>query len=193
MTTTLIDRRALGWDVSLGGSHNSNKILALGNDASGKALPTIGTGGTRDSSGLPVNGTFERPFTYADLNGDGIITPNEVTVDSNTTPGTVNGFVYYRLFAAPRHLFDHERHRPVQPQTSPHRPDGLQGRVRLVQLDGPVLRVELPDLVLREPEIHVARRSGENGGEFEREESETRRPATTRMEPSGSSARCRRR
>jgi TonB-linked SusC/RagA family outer membrane protein len=104
VTATLIDRRALGWDVSLGGSHNSNKILALGNDASGKALPTIGTGGTRDSSGLPVNGTFERPFTYADLNGDGIITPNEVTVDSNTTPGTVNGFVYTG-YSLPRDVF----------------------------------------------------------------------------------------
>src|SRR5262249_20461019 len=80
------------------------KILALGNDATGKALPTIGTGATRDSSGLPVNGTFVRPFTYSDLNGDGIITPNEVTVDSNTTPGTVNGFQYVG-YSLPRDVF----------------------------------------------------------------------------------------
>jgi hypothetical protein len=45
-----------------------------------------------------------RPFTYADLNGDGIITPNEVTVDSNTTPGTVNGFVYSG-YSLPRDVF----------------------------------------------------------------------------------------
>ena len=86
LNTAILDRRALGWDVTIAMSHNSNKILKLGNDASGKPLPTIGTGTTRDSVGLPVNGFFARPFTFSDANGDGIITPNEVTV------GT--GFVY---------------------------------------------------------------------------------------------------
>ena len=79
----LVDRRALGWDVTIAMSHNSNKILALGNDASGKPLPTIGTGTTRDSVGLPVNGFFARPYDFNDANNDGIITPNEVTVGSN--------------------------------------------------------------------------------------------------------------
>ena len=55
-TTTLIDRRTLGWDMTVGGSHNSNKILSLGVDADGDPNPTIGTGTTRDSLGLPVNG-----------------------------------------------------------------------------------------------------------------------------------------
>src|SRR5207248_7450526 len=81
--TAILDRRALGWDVTIAMSHNSNKILALGNDASGKPLPTIGTGTTRDSVGLSVNAFFARPFSYNDANGDGIITPNEVTVGSN--------------------------------------------------------------------------------------------------------------
>jgi len=87
LNTTLIDRRALGWDVSVVASHNSNKILSLGYDASGKPLPTIGTGTTRDSIGLPANGFFARPFTYSDLNHDGIITPNEVTIDSTAYIG----------------------------------------------------------------------------------------------------------
>jgi TonB-linked SusC/RagA family outer membrane protein len=81
--TAILDRRALGWDVTIAASHNSNKILALGNDAAGKPLPTIGTGTTRDSVGLPVNAFFAHPFSFADANNDGIITPNEVTVGSN--------------------------------------------------------------------------------------------------------------
>jgi outer membrane receptor protein involved in Fe transport len=82
VNTTIIDRRALGWDVTIAGSHNSNKVLSVGNDATGKPLPTIGTGTTRDSVGVPVNGFFARPYTYADKNGDGIITPDEVTIQS---------------------------------------------------------------------------------------------------------------
>jgi hypothetical protein len=82
VNSTLIDRRAFGWDVTVAASHNSNRILIIGSDASGKALPTIGTGNTRDSVGVPVNGFFARPYTYADANNDGIITPDEVTVSS---------------------------------------------------------------------------------------------------------------
>ena len=96
LTTTLIDRRELGWDLTLSGSHNSNKINSIGVDATGKPLPTIGTGTTRDSIGASVNGFFARPFTYADANGDGIITPNEVTVGPN--------FAYYG-YSQPRDIF----------------------------------------------------------------------------------------
>jgi TonB-linked SusC/RagA family outer membrane protein len=85
---TILDRRAIGWDVTISGSHNSNKILDLGVDpTTGKPRTNIGTGSTRDSIGLPVNALVLRPFTYNDANGDGIITPDEVT------PGT--GFIYY--------------------------------------------------------------------------------------------------
>jgi len=84
---TIIDRRALGWDVTLSASHNNNKILNLGIDPStGLARTNIGTGTSRDSIGLPVNAMFARPFHYSDKNGDGIITPDEVTVDT--------GYVY---------------------------------------------------------------------------------------------------
>ncbi len=94
LNTTLIDRRQLGWDVSVVASHNSNKILALGKDALGNNLPTIGTGTTRDSIGLPANGFFARNFTYADSNHDGIITPNEVII----------GNVVYDGYSQPRDI-----------------------------------------------------------------------------------------
>ncbi len=96
LNTTLIDRRALGWDVTIAASHNSNKINSIGNDATGNPLPTIGTGTNRDSTGESVNGFFARPYTFADANGDGIITPNEVTVSPN--------FVYVG-YSIPRDIF----------------------------------------------------------------------------------------
>lgn len=85
LNTRLVDTRMLAWDLSVGGSHNTNKILSLGLDANGKPNPTIGTGVTRDSLGLPVNAVFGRAFTYSDANKDGIITPDEVSVSSTYT------------------------------------------------------------------------------------------------------------
>lgn len=82
INTTLINNPNFVWNLTLGGSHNSNKIVSLGLDANGKPNPTIGTGTTRDSLGLSVNGFFAHPYTYADKNHDGIITPDEVTVSS---------------------------------------------------------------------------------------------------------------
>ncbi|MEO6779261.1 MAG: TonB-dependent receptor, partial [Gemmatimonadaceae bacterium] len=87
VTTTILDMPNLGWDLTVGASHNSNKIVSLGLDANGKPNPTIGTGITRDSLGLSVNGFFAHPYTYADKDGNGIITPNEVTVS--------NSYAYY--------------------------------------------------------------------------------------------------
>jgi TonB-linked SusC/RagA family outer membrane protein len=96
LNSTILNRSVFGWDVNVAASHNSNKILSLGNDPSGKPNATIGTGTNRDSVGLPVNAAFARPYTYADKNGDGIITPDEVTV----SPGYV-----YAGYSAPRDIF----------------------------------------------------------------------------------------
>ena len=96
VNASLIDRPMLGWDITVAASHNSNKVLSLGTDASGKPNPTIGTGGSRDSIGLPVNAVFSRPYTYVDSNHDGIITPNEVTVDPNYK---------YMGYSSPRDIF----------------------------------------------------------------------------------------
>lgn len=83
LNTRLVDTRLIAWDLTVGGSHNTNKIVSLGRDVNGKPNPTIGTGAYRDSLGLPANGAFARAFTYTDANGDGVITPDEVAV-SNT-------------------------------------------------------------------------------------------------------------
>jgi len=83
LSAQLLDRKAFGWDLTIGASHLSNKLVSLGVDASGLPNKTIGTGTSRDSVGLPLNAEFYRVYTYADANGDGIITQNEVTVNPN--------------------------------------------------------------------------------------------------------------
>ena len=96
LNSTIINRRPLAWDVTVAASHNSNKILSLGNDPSGNPNKTIGTGGSRDSVGLPVNAVFARPYTFSDANNDGIITPDEVDVSKDYV---------YAGYSAPRDIF----------------------------------------------------------------------------------------
>jgi hypothetical protein len=80
---TLVDLRNFGWDVNLSGSHETNKLVSLGVDATGTPNKTIGTGSLRDSVGLPVNAYVYRGYHYTDANNDGYITANEITVDPN--------------------------------------------------------------------------------------------------------------
>jgi TonB-linked SusC/RagA family outer membrane protein len=95
LNTTIIDRRAIGWDVNFSASHNSQQILSLGKDLTGKPVPAVVSGSTRDSVGLPINAWVLHPYTFADKNGDGIITPDEVTVSS--------GFAYFG-YSQPRDI-----------------------------------------------------------------------------------------
>jgi TonB-linked SusC/RagA family outer membrane protein len=95
LNTTLINRRALGWDVTIGASHNSQRVISLGNDLAGKPVGTIISGSTRDSIGLPINAWVLHPYHYSDTNGDGIIAPAEVTVDT--------GVAYYG-YSQPRDI-----------------------------------------------------------------------------------------
>jgi TonB-linked SusC/RagA family outer membrane protein len=74
VNTTLVNRRQLGWDLTISGSRNTNRIVSLGQDT------MIGTGTVRQKVGFPINGLFYRPYTYADANGNGIVEAAEVTV-----------------------------------------------------------------------------------------------------------------
>jgi TonB-linked SusC/RagA family outer membrane protein len=81
ITSTVLDLKNFGWDFTISGSHNVNKLLSLGNDPTGKPLLVNRTGANRDSVGFPLSGWYYRTYTYADSNSDGFITPNEVVVD----------------------------------------------------------------------------------------------------------------
>jgi hypothetical protein len=96
----LIDLRNFGWDVTLSGSHNSNKVLDLGLDPNtGKAriLRTNTQGGeARNIPGMPINGMWYLPYTFNDDNGDGVLQVGEVHVGSE--------FVFFG-YRVPRDLF----------------------------------------------------------------------------------------
>lgn len=75
----IVDTRQFGWDVTVSGSRNHNKLVTLGLDDAGKPIPTIGTV-TRQQEGYPLNSFFLQSYTYADANNDGFISVSEVTL-----------------------------------------------------------------------------------------------------------------
>jgi TonB-linked SusC/RagA family outer membrane protein len=114
----VLDMDNFGMDVTVNGSHNKNEVLSLGMDALGNPNPTNGTGSQRDSVGLPINGLFYRPYTYEDLNGDGYITKDEVTVDPDfayvgasipaTTGAVTLGFDLFNQKVRIQGMFDYK-------------------------------------------------------------------------------------
>jgi hypothetical protein len=82
---TIVNRPALSWDLTLNTSFNRNKIEALG-------VPTIVSASTnRQQVGYPIDAWFQRPYTYRDVDGNGVITANEITVaDSAVYIGPAN-------------------------------------------------------------------------------------------------------
>lgn len=80
LSAQLMDRRSFGWDVTLSGSSNANKLLTLGVDALGHPLPPQVATTTRNQPGYPLFGYWQRRYEYKDANNDGIITVNELTV-----------------------------------------------------------------------------------------------------------------
>jgi TonB-linked SusC/RagA family outer membrane protein len=73
----LIQRHAFGWDVTLNGSSNKNLLVSLGG-----VPPIVGTT-TQQREGYPLNGWWSRKLSaWNDADKNGIITLNEITVDS---------------------------------------------------------------------------------------------------------------
>jgi TonB-linked SusC/RagA family outer membrane protein len=105
VTAAILDLRNFAWNLTVGGSHNTNKIESLGFQdcvvnttdclTGTKPNATIGTGANRDSVGFPIRGVYTRGYQYADANGDGIIAPSEITVDTA---------FHYAGYAVPRDL-----------------------------------------------------------------------------------------
>jgi TonB-linked SusC/RagA family outer membrane protein len=83
MNAQILDRRQIGWDITIGGSHNSNKIVSLGIDPLTGQPNFIGTGATRQRVGYPIDARFAHPYTWADDDKNGRISVSEVHVDSS--------------------------------------------------------------------------------------------------------------
>ncbi len=85
LNAQLVSRRNFAWDATVSASRNSNELLTLGNDAAGKPIPPIIGTSTQQRPGYPLNGYWQRGFSYNDANKDGIIVPAEVTIDTAVT------------------------------------------------------------------------------------------------------------
>ena len=71
----LVDRPAFGWDLTLNAGYNTNFIADMGIDpATGKPIPPIVGTTTQQRVGYPINAWFQRPYTFEDRDGNGIIT-----------------------------------------------------------------------------------------------------------------------
>jgi hypothetical protein len=84
LNAQLIDSRNFGWDLTIGGAHNKNKLVTLGKDDAGKDLPRLGTT-TRTQPGYPLNAFFAVPYSWSDKNNDGLIGTDEVIVSFTDT------------------------------------------------------------------------------------------------------------
>jgi TonB-dependent SusC/RagA subfamily outer membrane receptor len=72
VSAQLIDQPAVGWDATLLASGNQNRLLKF-------PLPLDAANGLGQMSGYPLNGVWATPYTYNDANGDGAISPGEVS------------------------------------------------------------------------------------------------------------------
>ena len=76
----VLSRDMFAWDITFSGAHNTNKLVTLGKDATGRDIPPIIGTTIHQRAGYPLNGYWTRPYSWSDANGDGIITPSEVTI-----------------------------------------------------------------------------------------------------------------
>jgi TonB-linked SusC/RagA family outer membrane protein len=82
VNAVVINTAKLGWDLTFAGAYTKNEIIDLG------GLPPIVGTTTTDREGYPIQGWWQRPYTYEDTNGDGLIARGEVVVgDTNVYVG----------------------------------------------------------------------------------------------------------
>src|SRR5438132_1121633 len=120
----ILDKPSFGFDVTVNAAYNTNFIADMG------GLPPIVGTTTRQTQGYPINGWWQRPYTYRDVDGNGVITacnipdppgcgfPNEVFVaDSAVFVGYANprwevvyvpGFDLFNKRLRIQGLFDHK-------------------------------------------------------------------------------------
>ncbi len=80
VSASLVDRAIWGWNVQLSFWGNRNRLVKQPAAPSFYGEPTLPTG-QAEFTGYPANGYWNRGLTsFSDLNGDGIIAANEVTM-----------------------------------------------------------------------------------------------------------------
>jgi TonB-linked SusC/RagA family outer membrane protein len=89
ISTVLLQGRSFGWDLTLNGSTNRNRLVSLG------GVPTnILSSTQQDREGYPLNGWWSRPLLgYQDKNGDGIIAYNAKPDSSDIVVGDTAAYL----------------------------------------------------------------------------------------------------
>lgn len=91
----ILQRNAIGWDITINGSSNSNELASLG------GVPTIVGTTQQQREGYPLSGWWSRTLTgWEDKNGDGIIAYNANPALSEISVTDTNVFIGYSV---PRH------------------------------------------------------------------------------------------
>jgi TonB-linked SusC/RagA family outer membrane protein len=78
------------WNVGLSGSFNDNELVEMGEDAEGNPLPPIrfNISSTQGHfEGYPLGGWWDIPVSFEDQNGDGLLSPSEVTLGIRNEAG----------------------------------------------------------------------------------------------------------
>jgi TonB-linked SusC/RagA family outer membrane protein len=85
----VVDTRPFRFDMTVNGSENNNKLITLGLPAPIFFNTAIDNPVQQFSAGRTLGVFFATPYTYKDLNHDGIIEPNEITL--GTKPAFLGG------------------------------------------------------------------------------------------------------
>jgi TonB-linked SusC/RagA family outer membrane protein len=87
LNANLINGRNTRLDLTINDAYNRNKVITLGPGIAPIQFSSVFTGPPpqRIQAGYSIGAWFQPSYTYADLNHDGIIEPNEVTVSPNST------------------------------------------------------------------------------------------------------------
>lgn len=81
MNTRVLDMPRVGFDFTITGSTNDNKLLTLGFLPTGDPVPPIVVNTQQQHRvGVPLGSYFQRSYTFNDANGDGIIARSEITL-----------------------------------------------------------------------------------------------------------------
>ena len=80
-----VDMPSFGFDFVVNGSYNTNRIVSLGVDATGKPIPPIIGTTIAQVKGQPLNSYYDYNLYYTDANNDGLIAPSEVTIATKKT------------------------------------------------------------------------------------------------------------
>jgi TonB-dependent starch-binding outer membrane protein SusC len=81
LTAGILDSDPLKFDLTLTATTNDNKLLSLGLLPSGAPVPPIVVNSIQQHrAGYPLGGYWARPFTFTDVNNDGIIARSEITL-----------------------------------------------------------------------------------------------------------------